>query len=161
MSFKPAFHEDFTSEHLDPLDGQTIDFDFESVYAALGEATEDLGREQRAELARAMRVLLAWIVRVDLNESKAPNPLGLEQKCGRRAICMAWVISPDLFDGISLTELAMRLGYTKPVLSVITSAFSREFNVRNRGQSHGIRKKALLRPNASDCDPIQENSGHA
>lgn len=127
-----GFQEDFISQHLDPLDGhrEAQDFDYDAVDRALGSKVEEMDAESVAQLAKALTVILQWLCEVQLDKDS-------DRAMGRRAMAMAWVVNPNLFGGMSLSELAEVLGTHKMNLSRHASDFSRLFHVRNRGQSHG------------------------
>lgn len=60
---------------------------------------------------------------------------------GCKAIALAWVVQPEIFKNVSLTELAGQLGYTTGgVLSRHAADFTRRFGLCNRWQSHAPHK---------------------
>ena len=133
MNGAPAFHEDFASEHVDPLSDKHQDFDFDAVCRALGEVQGvELAEETREQLRQCLAAIFGFLVDVNLDR---PN---VDTYIGRRAIAMAWVVKPALFGGASQTQIAALIGASnKMTISPHAAEFSRLFNVRNRGQSHG------------------------
>lgn len=129
MNGAPEFLEAYASAKVDPLFESSYDFDMAAVERALGEA-EKLPDEHRDQLATAIWEIVRWLCDVPMN----PNAPAM---IGRRAIALAWVIRPELFDGISLTKLAASLDLHKVLMSIHSAEASRVFKVRNRGQSHG------------------------
>ncbi|MFM8359065.1 MAG: hypothetical protein ACKOET_10975, partial [Verrucomicrobiota bacterium] len=134
---KPGYHEDYAGE-LDPLDQTPIDFDWSLLEAAMGELQPDLEGEHFAELAEALRRLLAWLV----NVRAANPPEKAANLIGRRTLALLWVVDPRLItDSPSLSQLAERLGVSKAVLSHSAAQVTREFGVRNRAQVHGWNRR--------------------
>lgn len=103
-----------------------IEFDWELLRRALGEAREELGEVQFAVLADIMGELLRWIVKGDKLHI-----------IGRRAVALGWVVNPDIFKGVSAASLAKRVGCHKAMLSEDAAEASRKYGVRNRAQQHG------------------------
>lgn len=134
---KTEFHEDFRSEHADPLDTQECDFDWTSLYASLGEDQAEVSEHDYKAMSHAVRVLFAWILKVD------PQKPCSERTIARRLIGLAWTIDPSLIDGSpSLTAIAKTLSCHKVVLSIHSAQAHRHFGIRNRAQSHGWNFKA-------------------
>lgn len=148
---KPEFHDDYAGD-LDPLDQTPIDFDWGLLEAAMGEIQPDLDEEHFAELAEALRRLLAWLVsiRVGHQPERAANLIG------RRTLALLWVVDPRLItDSPSLSQLAARLGVSKAVLSNSTSQVTREFGVRNRSQAHGWNRTPLPKSTLHKPSPVE------
>lgn len=137
MSFE-ALHENQMSE-LDPLDGHALDFDWDGLERSIGETKRERA-DAIAGAAKAWKEVLRFCVRGNLNDPRYLKGTGL------RVVAMAWVISPELFQGSpSLSELARRVGCTPTSLSSFTAEFSRLFSITNRAQKHygGDRNKKL------------------
>jgi len=126
---KPEFHEDFVSDHADPTAEPYCDFDWDELYTSLGEATDE-DMQLRVRLALAFRRVFRWVLNTKLNNKNAA------QYIGRRAIALAWVMNPELFEGKSITEVAATLGLPKQILSKASAAASLKFGIQNRGQAH-------------------------
>ena len=125
------FREDQLSTHVDPLHDSHQDFDYDAVEQALGCKVDALDEETCSRLAAALVVLVRWLADVELKKD-------CHRLIGLRAIAAAWVVRPDLFHGMSQTELAELIGAkNKMEISRHAAEFSRMFSVRNRGQSHG------------------------
>lgn len=122
------FDETFTHPKASAIDApKHIEFDWEALRRALGEAKEELGDTDYTAMASVLHELLAWIIR--------GNRLHI---VGRRAIALAWVVNPALFsDGPSAAKLARRVGVHKAMLSEDAANASRKFKMRNRAQQHG------------------------
>ena len=80
---------------------------------------------------------------------------------GRRTIAMGWVIDPDLFGGLSQTEIAAIIGCHKMNLSKSAAEFSRKFKIRNRGQRHGwnYNEEVISRAAKFEAAPIPTENG--
>jgi len=143
---KPCFIEDMQSAHRDPLaPPDTVEPDYDR-----GEV--DLSESDRGLLGVALNRIFQWVVG-GVKARKADSFLASESHCrpdsldkaildiekaiARRFISLAWVVSPQIFDGASLAELSRRLGISKPVLSIPAAEFSRAFGITNRSQAHG------------------------
>lgn len=126
---KPEFHEDFVSAHTDPTAEPYCDFDWDELYACLGEATNN-DEQIKQRLAEAVRQVFQWMLSNNINKKNAAEFIG------RRAVAFAWVMNPELFEGKSMTAVAASLGLPKQILSKASSEASREFGIQNRGQAH-------------------------
>ena len=134
---KPEFDETYRSSPYDPLQEQSGTFDWDSVYAGLGEAGS---RDDAERLALALRRLLQWMLQVDYNLTA--SPLMPDTLIGRRVVALAWVTNPDLFpDSPSLRQLSRQLGITAPILAALTGEVCREFGIQNRAQDHAWNRK--------------------
>jgi len=125
---KTPFNDGFNSARRDPLDRQETDFDWDSV-----DEPKDSTDDAMRNASEAIGEILRWTIKVDLD-----NPRALES-IGMRAICAAWVINPNYFNGSSLAEISRQLGCHATRLSPLSAEFSRIFKIRNRGQSHNWR----------------------
>jgi hypothetical protein len=138
---KPEFHEDFISQDVDPTAEPYCDFDWDELYACLGEVREE-ELELRVKLGLALRRVFRWLLNNNINNK------GATEHIGRRAIAFAWVMNPELFEGKSLTQLADVLGLDKQSLSKLSAAVTRKFGIHNRGQGHGWNRKPAASQNA-------------
>lgn len=140
---KPKFHEDFVSRKLDPLDGRVADFDWEAVERALGEEPgDDEGAIDYQAFAFALRRVLRWLV-------ARRQARGWDRTVGRRAIALAWIVDPSFIPGApSLRRIEGRLLIPRNILSRYVAEATREFGLRNRGQSHGWNRKKPSREQA-------------
>ena len=132
------FHEDYVSPHQDPLDGRVMDFDWDALDGGANGHDADHSRDL-GDLAQALNRILAWLVARNANAGEQ-----FDRTVGRKAIALAWVVNPGLFEGApSLASLAKELGVTRACLSCHTSSVSREFGLTNRGQVHGWNRKPV------------------
>ena len=85
---------------------------------------------QRADLAHALRIIFQWVCSGNRHDPRYSKHLG------RRCVAALWVVSPEYFEGRSLTELANERGIdcTRATLSKESAAFSRLTTLRNGGQ---------------------------
>lgn len=146
---KQEFREDQLSTHVDPLHDSHQEFDYDAVERALGCKPEEMDEETCSKLAQAVLVLVQWLTDVELKKD-------CQRLIGHRALAAAWVVKPDLFHGMSQTELAELIGAkNKMEISRHAAEFSRVFAVRNRGQSHGwnYSKEPLQRPHKAKKAP--------
>lgn len=131
------YDDNFTSDAVDPLSGHGHEeFPWAELAAALGESDSIMASDEaRSQAARAVRVLLGWLV--GTRRFSAP---GEEVVLGRRVIAMVWAVDPGLIAGSpSLAEIAEALGCTRAGLSWHAAKFSKEFGIANRCQPHGSR----------------------
>jgi hypothetical protein len=84
----------------------------------------------------AMREILRWIT----EPVTSGNRQHLRAVRGR-ALAAAWVISPDSLGGISMTQLAQRIGVRPSTLSAFTSEMRTRFGLRNRYSPHDWRRR--------------------
>ncbi len=154
MSRESQFHESY-ARHVDPLDGQHADFDWDGLARALNEE-EELPETEMERLSFALRHLLAWIITGNRKGGLTDAAL-----IGRRAIALAWVIDPGLHPGSpSLATLGSEVGVTRASLSLWAAEASRLFGVRNRAQevaSRTLQQRAenahRLRVEVAESDP--------
>ena len=136
---KPEFHEDYHSQSLDPLaPPASADFDWKGLSERLREAQEAAEDDEFERVLTAFRILLDWLLAVDVARPNCLNMLG------RRLLVFAWVLDHSRFNNTpSLAAIAKQLGFTAaPVLSVLASDVTRKFAIRNRAQAHGWNRKA-------------------
>ena len=133
------FHEDYVSPHQDPLDGRVMEFDWDALDAgANGDGASPEPRDF-GDLAEALSRILGWLVAHSQNAGEQ-----YDRTIGRKAIALAWVVNPGLFEGApSLAALAKDLGITRAALSSHAASISREFGLTNRGQVHGWNRKPV------------------
>lgn len=121
------FDETMTHPKATAIDApRFIEFDWELLRRELGEAREEMGATDYALLAQVLGELLRWVVK--------GNKLHI---IGRRAVALAWVVNPDIFEGKSAAAIARRVGVHREMLSEDSAEVSRRFGVRNRAQKHG------------------------
>lgn len=103
---KPSFEYDCLTKipGVSPLARTTADFDFEEVCRALGEKLEGTAINH-ALLADVMAELLAWITR-----GCASGRVDLDI-IGRRAVALAWVVNPSIFEGVHASKIAEFTGF--------------------------------------------------
>ena len=126
--FNDGFHdfeEGFLSDNRDPMDAPSQDFDWEQLYAMLGEeVTHD---QQPTELVTR----LVQLIVPPTSHHVSIRAIGL------RAIALAWILNPGHFPGNpSLRELAKRCGVNPPTIARLTGELSRLTGWRNRAQRH-------------------------
>jgi hypothetical protein len=109
-----------------------IEFDWELLRRALGEARDEMSETDYELLAQVLRELLRWIVK--------GSRLAL---IGRRAVALAWVVNPDILEGDSLTKIAKRVLCQSVRLHQLSGEVSRTFNARNRSQAHASNWKPI------------------
>lgn len=124
------FREDIDSQDADPLDSKSQEFDWAEVYSNLGEARSELPCRDYDALSQALKRVMQWLADVDLKSPHAHKTIS------RRVLAFLWVLNPAYFDGLSLTKVAALIGAHKATLSPHAAQASREFGIRNRGQSH-------------------------
>ena len=125
---KEEFHEDFMADSCDPLYAGNPDFDWETLYARLGEDVREGDVDKRLE-ETVIRLLQLLVPESRLRLQ--PSSVGL------RLIALAWVLSPGYFEGTpSLRVLAGRCGVSAVTLAHHTGRYSRLIRWRNRGQGH-------------------------
>jgi hypothetical protein len=132
---KPEFHEDYSTDNLDPLYDNTVDFDLAEVERRLGESLD--AEPDYEELAKVIHRLLKWVIAVDIGKPNA------EVMVGRRFLAMAWVTNPDLFEGSpSASKLAECLGIKRKAdFWELTGEVARVLGITNRGQKHAWNRK--------------------
>lgn len=127
---KPPFPNDIQQlEGIDPTFDTQADFDWRGLEELLGEA-EQLQESDRALLADVLHKIIAWCVECQ------PGKLRLDL-LGRKIVALAWLVSPEFFEGASLSKLARRAGLkNNKYLAQYSGQASRTFNLRNHAQSH-------------------------
>lgn len=127
---KPEFCEDM-DVHGDPLDGKHADFDWEYVFTSLdGEPPPSPDDVER--FAAALKRIIEWLVKGQINKS-------CDRLFGRRAMALAWLLDPGLFEGRSLASLAETLDISRACLSEFSSDFQEKFNFKARATAKGRR----------------------
>ena len=120
----------------DPIETETVEFDWQSLYLALGEPTTDGSEQYYAALGTALGEIVQFLIEGE------PASRKYKEEVARRTISLAWVLRPGLFDGNpSLTKLAKALGLNAPAMSAHTVAVFRKFGIVNSAQSHGWNRK--------------------
>ena len=142
-------------EHYQPI--QTTDFPFAEIERALNESQEIAGPETRGELLSALRMFLERVVDIRSLHSSAAS-----RAVGRRIIALAWVVSPQMFSGISLSTLAARLEISKQCLSKYSAELSARFGIENaaqqRGRSGGHRKRLRKKDPPDGSEGVEEDN---
>jgi hypothetical protein len=139
----PEYFDDYTFQHLDPLSPSQADFDWEAVYAALGDEPICAQDESYDRLVHAFRRVFEFCLTIDLNKENSTELIG------RRLLALAWVMNPAIIDGSpSLIELSNRLGLSPYPLAIITSEVSKQFGIRNRAQAHAWNRGLKMKPRA-------------
>lgn len=82
------------------------------------------------KLSFALRELIIWICRGNIHSEE------FEKSVLRKVIAMAWVIRPEVFNGISLNKLCKAKGINlrKQSISKQAQNFSERFGIKGRGQ---------------------------
>ena len=80
----------------------------------------------RAELARALTVLLDWLIPA---QTLAYRPKVLATSSGLRVIALAWSLNPAFFGEMSQEQLAKMLGVSDSILSRYGQSFANRFGV--------------------------------
>ncbi len=126
--------------NIDPLAPKHIEFDWELLRRLMHETATDLGSHDFEAMGEALRSFLQWICK-DPGSAACHSKNGRLAFIGRRALALAWVINPDLFQGKSLNELARWMGIrnAKGIVRfrMATGEASRVLGMRNRSQKHG------------------------
>jgi len=119
-------------ERRDALTEQHSDFDWEGLEHRMGEVVY-LSHADRTKLAYVLRRFLQWSIDVPANL----GPRHSLRLIGRRAVALAWVIEPRLFeDAPSGRQLAKRFRIHPVSMARLTGEASRTFGVRNGSQVH-------------------------
>lgn len=111
----------------------SVDFDWTSLFAAMGEPTlEPKSVRDRHELAVALRAVFVWV---------ADTKTVTFRTAGERILALIWSLNPEIlkarkFKYRSLDTLAITLGVHKPRLSKLTAKASRDFGTRNQFKGH-------------------------
>ena len=133
---KPAFHEDYSNQRIDPLYDTTVDFDMAEVERRLGESTEDTMPDYEG-LAKTISQMFKWVTAIELGKPNA------DVEVGRRFLALVWVTNPDLFEGSpSASKLAECLGIKRKAdFWTLTGEAARQFGITNRNQKHAWNRK--------------------
>jgi hypothetical protein len=125
---KEKFNEGMLSNNRDPVDAADQDFDWQRLYAQLGEDARsgDYDRELAETVIRLLEVLV----------KKRDRPM-YPMSVGLRVIALAWVLNPAYFKGCpSARDLAKRCRVKPSTFARFTGEASRMIRWRNRGQRH-------------------------
>jgi len=92
----------------------------------------DAGRKYQhlKKLEKAANFIFKFIY----GDRLAPN---WSEQVSTKTICLAWILSPALFDGRSQKDLAKAVGMHTNTLSLYTADISRRLGIRNHAQSKG------------------------
>jgi len=142
------FDEDFIHPKATADAPRFIEFDWECLRRHLGESKEALSERDYAALGDALNTLLSWVVvgyqsisnrklerliRISLRGSDVPQLTRL-MLVGLRALSLAWVVNPNLFNGASIRQLSAVVGVEYQKLGSYTVAARRRFGVCNSKQ---------------------------
>ena len=141
MTGKPEFNEGH-HPNFDPA-GDThsagaYGFDWEGLFASIGEGDAMLEPEDFERMAVALRAVFRFVIGEDMDGRGAT----LGKNAVRRLLVLLWVTDPGYFaDKPSLTALAKRMGVHKVSLSKHAAQATRVFGVKNKFQTaHDWRK---------------------
>src|SRR5262245_26739567 len=86
--------EDYRSDDIEPTeDAGCYDFDWETLFADLGENEASVEPEDYQRMGQALGVIFDWLLAVDLNKKSAARLVG------KRVLALAWVMDPRRFAG--------------------------------------------------------------
>jgi hypothetical protein len=97
---KPAFEFQCVTEipHVSPLAQTVCEFDWEAVFR--NESGDDDPEINHGQIAEQLGQILQWLVR------------GRDLKIiGRRAVALAWTVSPEMFSHVNPKQLSKLLGF--------------------------------------------------
>jgi hypothetical protein len=133
------FNPNFKSKHLESSAVGAVDFPMEKMIRKLdGEPEPD--ESEISELAQTLREVLFWITATNPKNKWPIKSIGI------KAIAAAWVISPEVFGGVSANILSQSFKTSSSKFSRRTSEFSRRFGIKNRFQSHYNGREQCLIP---------------
>ena len=121
----PESHHGPTHERLLKGVPEAVQFDWDALYAVLGEA-ETLPETDREKLCSALCEIFAFVVLGG----------GDMSSIARRAVALSWVVNPALWDGKSIRQVAKFLGCNPVVLRRYTAAARRRFGISHPGTEH-------------------------
>ena len=109
-------------------DGQCHNFDYDSIDGEYEEPNYDPDSVQ--QLGEVLREMLTWLTMGDVNSASYGQTLM------RKTIAICWVLRPELFNGLALSEIAKSKGVNvyKQSLSKQAIKFSEKFSIKGRGQ---------------------------
>ncbi len=144
------FVEDLHSDKTFPGFKGAVGFPMDEVCRRLdGEPVHDRQSDRTApDTAAALAVLFDWLAlseKADTGEIKIRDDERVISFIGKRALAAMWVTKPALFGGLPARTVAERFGISTFNFSRITSAFSRQFGIRNVFQAHDAKNKPLRR----------------
>ena len=110
------------------LEGQCHHFDYDAVDEDLKDVKYN--PDQVEQMGEVLREMLTWLTMGDVNSASYGQTLM------RKTIAMCWVLRPELFNGLALSEIAKAKGVNvyKQSLSKQAIKFSEKFSVKGRGQ---------------------------
>jgi len=88
------------------------------------------------DAAGALHEILRWIAE-PVAEGSRQHLRGVRN----RAIAFAWSVSPDALGGLSMRQLARRIGIKPSTLTVYTAEVRARFGIRNRYHVHDWRRR--------------------
>lgn len=144
---KPEFHEDYHNPDADPSGHAVEEFPYEEVFARLdGVPSPDSERG----MADVVKGLLGWTVDVRFRHRSSHRIIAA------RAVAALWVSNPGAFGGRSLRSIASATGLSFDHLTRASAAFSRQFGIRSRAQSHAWNYKP--HQGVGESSPLSEHS---
>ena len=113
-------------------EGQCHQFDYESLED--DDNAVDYDPDQIEQMGEILREMLTWLIMGDLNSAS------YSQTVIRKVVAMCWVLRPELFDGLPLSDIAKKKGINvyKQSLSKQAINFAEKFGVKGRGQRKKI-----------------------
>ena len=110
------------------VEGQCHQFDYDSVERE--DPKVDYDPDQVQQMGEILREMLTWLTMGDVNSASYGKTLM------RKTIAMCWVLRPELFAGLALSEIAQSKGVNvyKQSLSKQAIKFSEKFGIKGRGQ---------------------------
>jgi len=88
------------------------------------------------DAAGALHEILRWIA-----EPVAGGSRQHLRGVRNRAVALAWTINPDTVGGLSMRQLARRIGVKPSTLTVFTAEVRARFGIRNRYHVHDWRRR--------------------
>lgn len=120
------FQDDWVSGETHPHGHAAEDFPHDEVARRIDGDESDV--HTAIEMAStAVRQMMCWAIDVRSRESKSVEV---------RMLAMAWNVNPNIFDGISLNEIAKRYNISPDALHRASGDFRRRFKVSNLAHLH-------------------------
>lgn len=113
-------------------EGQCHQFDYDSLEDDNNAVEYD--PDQIEQMGEILREMLTWLIMGDLNSAS------YGQTVIRKVVAMCWVLRPELFNGLPLSDIAKKKGINvyKQSLSKQAINFAEKFGVKGRGQRKKI-----------------------
>ena len=125
----------FDETRVESLEGEQCNhFDYDALDSEDFETSFD--PDQMQMLGEALREILFWLTMGDINSSN------YGQTVMRKTIAMCWVLRPEVFHGMALSEIAKSKGVNtyKQTLSKQAIKFAEKFRIKGRGQRKKLSK---------------------